>query len=90
MIVTAGNSGWDGLDVILEGEAIEVTDVDRLARLVDAYATKYDDMFGFRLVDGAFVGEEGAPLLVCVVRARKAFGFAKGQSFGQTRWRFDR
>src|ERR671911_1188866 len=30
VIVTAGNSGWDGMDVILEGEAIDVTDTDRL------------------------------------------------------------
>ena len=90
VIVTAGNCGWDGLDVILEGEAIEVTDVDRLSRLVDAYGTKYDDSFGFRLVDGRFIGEGDDQLLVCAVRARKAFGFAKGGTFGQTRWRFDR
>src|ERR671934_3059133 len=32
VIVTAGNSGWDGMDVILEGEAVEVTDADRLGR----------------------------------------------------------
>ena len=91
VIVTAGNSGWDGLDVILEGEATKVTDTARLQRLVDAYATKYDDWFGFRLVDGKFMGEgSDDPGLVYVVRARKAFGFAKGEPFGQTRWRFER
>ena len=26
VIVTAGNSGWDGMDVILEGDAVDVTD----------------------------------------------------------------
>ena len=89
VIVTAGNSGWDGLDVILEGEAIEVTETDRLARLVDAYAEKYDDWFGFRLVDGQFIGDgSDDPGLVYAVRARKAFGFAKGTTFSQTRWKF--
>jgi hypothetical protein len=43
VIVTAGNSGWEGMDVILEGEAVDVTDPDRLGRLVDAYRDKYDD-----------------------------------------------
>jgi hypothetical protein len=89
VILTAGNHGWDGLDVILEGEAAEVTDTDRLGRLVDAYRTKYDDWFGFRLEDGKFTSP-GAPgaALVYDVRARKAFGFAKGETFSQTRWRF--
>jgi hypothetical protein len=89
VIVTAGNSGWDGMDVILEGEAIDVTDADRLASLVDAFRTKYDDWFGFRLEDGRFTAP-AAPgaLLVYDVRVRKAFGFAKGDIFSQTRWRF--
>ena len=89
VIVTAGNSGWDGLDVILEGEAVDVTDPERLGRLVDAFRTKYDDWFGFRLEDGQFTSP-GAPgaALVYDVRARKAFGFRKGETFSQTRWRF--
>ena len=89
VIVTAGNSGWDGLDVILEGEAVDVTDAERLGRLVDAFRTKYDDWFGFRLEDGQFTSP-GAPgaALVYDVRARKAFGFTKGEEFSQTRWRF--
>ena len=89
VIVTAGNSGWDGMDVVIEGEAIEVTDADRFALLVDAYASKYDDMFGFRLVDGEFVAPDNTdPAAVYAVHARKAFGFAKGKTFSQTRWRF--
>jgi len=89
VIVTAGNSGWDGMDVILEGEAVEVTDVDRLNRLADAYRTKYDDWFGFRVAEGRFAAEGGiGQSLVFDVRPRKAFGFTKGDTFAQTRWRF--
>ena len=89
VIVTAGNSGWDGMDVILEGKAVDVTDADRLGRLVDAYRDKYDDLFGFRLVDGQFTAPGAiGRVLVYDVRARKAFGFAKGDTFSQTRWRF--
>ena len=39
VIVSAGGTGWDGLDVVLEGEAVEVTDADRFDHLVDAYRT---------------------------------------------------
>ena len=89
VILTAGNSGWDGMDVILEGEAVEVTDLDRLRGLVDAYRTKYDDFFQFRLDDGEFTapGAVGRNL-VFDIRAAKAFGFTKGETFSQTRWRF--
>jgi hypothetical protein len=89
VVVTAGNSGWDGMDVVLEGEAIEVKDTDRLRGLVDAYRTKYDDFFQFRLVDGRFTGpaDVGESLVYDVV-PRKAFGFTKGDTFSQTRWRF--
>ena len=77
------------MDVILEGEAMEVTDADRLGRLVDAYRSKYADCFQFRLVHGQF-SAPGAigPALVFDVRARKAFAFTKGDTFSQTRWRF--
>src|SRR5918994_1913378 len=84
VIVAAGNSGWDGMDVILEGEATRVTDPDRLGRLVDAYRTKYDDWFQFRLVDGQFTAPGAiGPALVYDIRPRKAFGFAKGDTFSQ-------
>jgi hypothetical protein len=44
----------------------------------------------FRLEDGRFTapGAIGA-VLVYDVRPRKAFGFTKGKTFSQTRWRFE-
>jgi hypothetical protein len=88
VIVTAGNSGWDGMDVVLEGEAVDLTDADRLGRLVDAFRSKYDDFFQFRMEDGQFVAPGADTNLVYDVVPRKAFGFTKGDTFSQTRWRF--
>jgi len=88
VIVTAGNSAWDGLDVILEGEAVDATDADRLGVIADAFRAKYDDLFGYRVEEGRLVADGATDLLVYDVRARKAFGFMKGATFSQTRWRF--
>jgi hypothetical protein len=91
VLVTTGCNGWDGLDIVLEGEALRVTDTDRLVRFVDAITQKYDDFFRLRMVGGRLQGGAGASdvPLAFEVRTTKAFGFAKGASFGQTRWRFD-
>ena len=54
--MTAGCSGWDGLDVVIEGEAVSVSDPDRLSRLATAFTEKYDDFFEMRFVDGRLRG----------------------------------
>jgi hypothetical protein len=91
VLVTTGCNGWDGLDIVIEGDAVRVTDADRVSRFAEAITQKYDDFFGLRAVDGGLQGGAGATdvPLAFEVRATKAFGFAKGGSFGQTRWRFD-
>jgi hypothetical protein len=91
VLVTTGSNGWEGLDIVIEGEALPVTDETRVQRFADAMAQKYDDFFGLRVIDGHLQGGAGATdiPLPFEVRATKAFGFAKGSSFGQTRWRFD-
>jgi hypothetical protein len=91
VLVTTGCNGWDGLDIVIEGDAVRVTDPDRVSRFADAITEKYDDFFGIRAVDGHLQGGAGQAdePLTFEVRARKAFGFAKGGSFGQTRWRFN-
>jgi hypothetical protein len=86
-VITNGCNGWDGLDVVVEGEAVRVLDAEHLGRLVGAYREKYADFFGFRLVEGRLVVPGGGnEALAFEVRARKVLGFAKGDSFGQTRW----
>jgi len=87
VIVTAGCSGWEGLDVVIEGEAVSVIDPDRLTRLAAAFTEKYDDFFGIRVVDGRLRGDgtDHAPLAF-EIRPSKAFGFGKAPNFSQTRW----
>ncbi len=88
-VVTTGTSALEGLDVVVEGEAVRVTNEARLHRLADAYVEKYDQLFVFDVHDGALWIEGGDdPGLAFEIRPTKGFGFGKGVSFSQTRWRF--
>jgi hypothetical protein len=88
-IITTGTNTLDGLDVVVEGEAVLVTNEARLQRLADAYVAKYDQLFVFEVRDGAlWIEGSEDPGLAYELRPTKAFGFGKGESFSQTRWRF--
>ncbi|MGI8690711.1 MAG: pyridoxamine 5'-phosphate oxidase family protein [Thermomicrobiales bacterium] len=80
-----------GLDLVIEGDAVNVRDETRLQRVADAYAAKYGtDIWHFTVRDGAFHGDGGNIALVYAVTPTTAFGFGRGESFSQTRWRFSR
>jgi nitroimidazol reductase NimA-like FMN-containing flavoprotein (pyridoxamine 5'-phosphate oxidase superfamily) len=87
-VVTTGCNVFEGLDVIVEGDAVEVKDEAKLQRVAEAYASKYGRPFLFSVRDGAFLNEEGGIALVYEVAPVTAFGFGKGEPFSQTRWRF--
>ncbi|MBT2445035.1 pyridoxamine 5'-phosphate oxidase family protein, partial [Streptomyces sp. ISL-36] len=87
VLTTGTNSLSEGFDLVVEGEAVQVTDETRLRELSEAYVEKYGEDWRFEVRDGAFVGD-GGTALVFAVAPRTAFGFAKGDPFGQTRWRF--
>jgi hypothetical protein len=86
-VITTGSSAFAGLDVVVEGEAHQVTDEAALQRIADAFIAKYGQMFVFVLRDGTLHHDDG-DVIAFRVRARKAFGFRKGDVFSQTRWRF--
>ena len=47
--LTTGNNTWaEGLDVVVEGTVVRVTDRDELQRLADAYEAKYGSRLAFR------------------------------------------
>jgi general stress protein 26 len=88
VILMTGCNEWNqGLDIVVEGKAIQITDNDLLGRLADSWATKWDGRWHFEVRDGAFEHEGGGVALVFSVTATKIFAFAKG-TFAQTRHRF--
>jgi general stress protein 26 len=89
-ITTGSNSFAEGLDIVLEGEAMVVKDDAKLRRVSDAYLSKYGE--GWRFPDGVTI-------LVFEVSPIRAFGFGRGElraggpwvagsRYNQTRWRF--
>jgi general stress protein 26 len=87
-VTTGCNNDDGGLDLIVEGAAVRLSDDGALERLAEAYVEKYGEVWRFSVRDGKFVGSEGNVAIVFRVAARKVLAFAKGESFGQTRWRF--
>jgi nitroimidazol reductase NimA-like FMN-containing flavoprotein (pyridoxamine 5'-phosphate oxidase superfamily) len=86
-VVTTGcNVMARGLDVVLEGDAVEVRDEGTLQRLVGRYASKYGWQFSVR--DGAFFNDAAGQVLVFAIAPETAFGFGRGDQYSQTRWRF--
>ena len=89
VILTTGRNGWqDGLDVVLEGDAVQVTDEALLRRLAEAWTRKWDGSWQFQVRDGSFQHMEGSPVLVFRVVPGKVLAFAKGKPFSQTAHRF--
>jgi general stress protein 26 len=87
VLLTTGCNQWDhGLDVVVEGEAIQVTDDTTLKRLADAWRSKWDGRWQFEARDGCFHHEVGAAL-VFSVKPTRVLAFGKG-TFTHTRHRF--
>jgi hypothetical protein len=87
ILTTGSNTLNDGLDLVVEGDAVRVGDENLLQLVADSYATKYGEGWRFSVRDGAFVGGGGNIAQVYEVKPTTAFGFGKG-TFSQTRWRF--
>ena len=86
--LAAGSIHWnEGLDVVVEGDAVQVTDEDVLKRLAQLWTTKWDGRWQYEVRDGAFRGEEDDAIPVFSVTPTKVFAFAEG-TFGQTRHLF--
>ena len=85
--ITTGNNTWDqGLDVVVEGTAVRVTEREALQRLADAYEAKYGSAWHFDVGDGLFV-TEGDEAAVFRIEPDKVLAFAK-EPHAQTRYRF--
>jgi len=85
--LTTGNNSWArGLDVVVEGTAVRVTDRGALQVLADAYESKYGSAWHFDVGDDAFgTGEDAAA--VFRIEADKVLAFAK-EPHAQTTYRW--
>ncbi|MFI1399553.1 pyridoxamine 5'-phosphate oxidase family protein [Streptomyces sp. NPDC020681] len=86
VLTTGANSLTEGYDLVIEGEAVRLTDETRLRALAGAYVEKYGKDWEFEVANGAFRHPAGQAL-VFRVEPRTAFGFAK-DPYAQTRWQF--
>ncbi|GLV54611.1 hypothetical protein KDH_14580 [Dictyobacter sp. S3.2.2.5] len=88
VVLTTGCNDWkEGLDVMVEGDAVPCTDNAMLQRLAEAWATKWEGSWKFEVRDGAFYHSEGGRSLVFAVKPTKILAFGKG-SFSHTRHQF--
>ncbi|HMJ38086.1 MAG TPA: pyridoxamine 5'-phosphate oxidase family protein [Verrucomicrobiae bacterium] len=88
VLLTTGCNTWDaGLDVMVEGDAVQVTDHAVLESLAKAWATKWDGRWIYEASVGGFTNDEGGADLVFSVRPVKVLAFRKG-NFSHTRHRF--
>jgi hypothetical protein len=87
-LTTGGNRLHEGLDVVVEGDAVRVRDVAKLHRVADAYEAKYGTEWRFTVSDNAaFRNSFGGEALVYEVAPVTVFAFGKGP-YSQTRYRF--
>jgi len=85
--LTTGNNAWaEGLDVVVEGTAVRITDRDALQRLADAYEAKYGSAWHFEVGDGVF-GTGELEAAVFRIEPAKVLAFAK-RPHAQTTYRF--
>ena len=83
VVLLTGCNQWDeGMDVVVEGRAVPVTDRGLLERLAAAWGRKWDGRWDYEPGDAGFRGDER--VLVFTVRPEKVFAFGKG-SFSHTR-----
>jgi hypothetical protein len=90
VVLTTGCNRWDGgLDVVVEGDAVQVTDDAVLSRVAGAFAAKWDGRWQYTASGGCFRDTDGrGEAMVFSVTPAKVFAHAKGDPFGSTTHRF--
>ena len=86
--LTTGTNTWaEGMDVVVEGAAVRVTDAAALQAIADAYVAKYGEDWRFEVEGDGFTSDEGGPAAVFRVEPSKVLAFAKAPH-AQTTFRF--
>jgi len=85
ILTTGTNQLHSGLDVVVEGAAVRVTDQPTLRLLADLWKSKLD--WDFEVGDEGFGDADGRVGLVFAVAPEKVLAFGK-EPYSQTRYRF--
>jgi len=88
VITTGCNALHEDIDLVIEGDAVRVSNESTLHRVADEFFKKYGKEWHFTVRDGAFLNPEGGGGPLHHVRPKMAFGFGRGEQYSQTRWRF--
>jgi hypothetical protein len=90
VVLAAGPNAYsNGLDVVLEGEAVQVQDREKLADLAEAWVAKYGEEWRFDVAADGFQHSSGEGVAnVFRIEPRTAFAFGK-DPYSQTAFRFD-
>jgi nitroimidazol reductase NimA-like FMN-containing flavoprotein (pyridoxamine 5'-phosphate oxidase superfamily) len=93
VILTTGCNQKEGLNVVVEGDAVQITDQDTLERLASVWATKWNGSWPYQVRNGYFHlydEDEHRVLtdsnLVFSVKLTRIFAFDVGRN--QTRYQF--
>jgi general stress protein 26 len=87
VVLTTGCHSWDhGVDVVVEGPAVQVSDDTLLGRLTAEWSAKWDGRWRYETHDGLFHHPGGADALVYAVHPNKVIAFGKG-TFTHTTYR---
>jgi nitroimidazol reductase NimA-like FMN-containing flavoprotein (pyridoxamine 5'-phosphate oxidase superfamily) len=85
-LTTGTNTLREGYDLVVQGDAIRVTDDAELATIADAYPAKYGSDWRFTARDG-HLHSAGGPAVVYRIAPATVYGFGKTTP-SQTRWSF--
>lgn len=86
LLTTGSNALEGGFDLVVEGEAVKVTDAAALQRIADAYESKYGSDWHFDVANGAFHHGPGEAW-VFELAPSTVYGFGK-DPYSHTRWSF--
>jgi nitroimidazol reductase NimA-like FMN-containing flavoprotein (pyridoxamine 5'-phosphate oxidase superfamily) len=85
VVLMTGCNQWNrGMDVVVEGKAVRVTEQRELERLAAAWTRKWDGRWKYVPGPNGFAGDGTESVLVFTVRPEKVFAFARG-TFSHTR-----
>ena len=94
VVVTTGcNTLTEGLDIVVEGDAVRTTNQEQLERLAKLWTTRWDGRWQYVVRDGCFFHHDEHEIspnavLVFSVTPTKILAFAKGNPFSHTRHQF--